>query len=120
MVEEDQEREHLNRSDIQKSMGLGRMHLRVLMELATVTVGPLSAIFVKLACSGEVLLSLRKSKRIQASFTSNPEMKTEQINLENICKHMKKKKVAKRHQHGFTKGKFTPDQLEVFPHKMSG
>lgn len=120
MVEEDQEREHINRSDIQKSMGLGRMHLRVLMEWATVTVGPLSAIFVKLGRSGEILLSLRKGRRIQASFTSVPEMMIEQIILENVCKHMKKKKAARRHQHGFTKGKFTPGQLEAFPHEMSG
>lgn len=47
-------------------------------------------------------------------------MRIEQVILENIGKHMKRKKVAKRHQQGFTKGKFMPDLLEDFPHKMSG
>ncbi|KAK4829991.1 hypothetical protein QYF61_008161, partial [Mycteria americana] len=44
----------------------------------------------------------------------------EQITLANTSKHMKDKKVAESHQHGFTKGKFMPDQPEAFPHKMSG
>lgn len=61
-----------------------------------------------------------KGQEDPSQFYPNPEMMTEQITLENICKHMKKKKVAKRHQQGFTKGKFMPDPLEDFPHKRSG
>lgn len=47
LVGKDQVREHLNRLDIQKSVGPDRMHLWVLMELANVTVRPLSIIFGK-------------------------------------------------------------------------
>lgn len=50
----------------------------------------------------EILLTLRKGKGIQASFILNPEIMIEQIILENIHKHMKNKKVAKRHQQEFT------------------
>lgn len=55
LVEEDQVKEHLNKLDIQKSIGPDRMHLHLLMELANVTVRPLLIIiFEKSQCSGEV------------------------------------------------------------------
>lgn len=47
LVEEDQVREHLNRLEIQKSMGSDRMQLCVLMELANATVRSLLIIFGK-------------------------------------------------------------------------
>ncbi|PKU38487.1 rna-directed dna polymerase from mobile element jockey-like [Limosa lapponica baueri] len=62
LVEEDQEREQLNKLDICKSMGPDGMHLRVLRELAEVIAGPLSIIFERSWRTGELPEGWRKSQ----------------------------------------------------------
>ncbi|KFP51828.1 RNA-directed DNA polymerase from mobile element jockey, partial [Cathartes aura] len=107
-VEEERVRNHLTHLDIHKPMGSDGTHLRVLKELANVTVRLLSIIFERSWQLEEVPHDWKKADVTPifkkagkedprnyrpASLTSVPGKVMEQMLLEAISKHVKDKKV---------------------------
>jgi len=107
----------------------------VLRELADVIAEPLSFILERSWRTGEVLEDWRKANVTPVfkkgkkkdpgnygpvSLTSIPEYKIEQLILEVIIKQVEEKKVIRRSQHGFTKGKSCLTNLIAFYDGMPG
>ncbi|KFV60818.1 hypothetical protein N341_00376, partial [Tyto alba] len=95
-VREDQVRDHLGNLNIHKSMGPGKIHPRVLRELADVVAKPLSMRFEKSWQSSEGLKKGRKQdhgKYQPVNLTSVPGKIMEQILLETMLKHMEDRAV---------------------------
>jgi len=120
LVKENRVRDHLNKLDTRKSMGVNGMHPRVLRELADVVAQSLSIIFHRSWTTGEVpedwrkaivTLVFKKGKKEDPgnyrllSLTSIPEKVMEQLILDAISKQMEENKVIRSSQHGFIKRK---------------
>ncbi|PKU43549.1 rna-directed dna polymerase from mobile element jockey- hypothetical protein [Limosa lapponica baueri] len=135
LVEQDQVREQLSKLDIRRSMGPDGILPQVLRELAEVIAGPLSIIFERSWRTGEVPRDWRKANVTAVfkkgkkedpgnyrpvSLTSIPGKMMERLVLGIISKHMEEKKVIRRSQQGFSKGKSCLTNLIAFYDGMTG
>ena len=112
-------REYLGNINVHKSMGPDGMHPCVLRELAEVIAELLSIIFWRSWRMGEVPEDWRiasvtpvfkKGKEDLGNYrpvnlTSVPGKMMEQLVLDAISKQLEEKKIIRKSQHGFTKGK---------------
>jgi len=128
-------RDCLGDLNVHKSMGPDGMHPQVLRELADVIAEALSIIFERSRRTGKVSEDWRKAnvtpifkkgkkedpgnyRPVSLNFILGKVM--EQLILVVIMKQVEEKKVIRRSQHGFTKGKSCLTNLIAFYSGMTG
>ncbi|KAK4825548.1 hypothetical protein QYF61_000125 [Mycteria americana] len=124
----------LHHLDMHKSMGLDRVHARVLRELAEVLTKPLSILYQQSWLTGEVPVDWRLAnatpiyKKGQeedpgngrpVSLTSVAGKVMEQTILSAITRHVQDNQVIRPSQHGFMKGKSCLTNLISFYDKVT-
>ncbi|CAM4652477.1 unnamed protein product, partial [Caretta caretta] len=127
--------DYLEKLDVHKSMGLDKLHLRVLKELAAVIAEPLAIIFENSWRTGEIPDDWKKANVVPifkkgkkedpgnyrpVSLTSVPGKIMEQVLKESILMHLHERKVIRNSQHGFTKGRSCLTNLIAFYDEITG